>query len=61
MVTEQNDADEIVEFAETFLNSLDAIDQVDEPITMTEAIIEFENTKEPPRDHCTVNHSKISQ
>ena len=49
MVTEQNDADEIVEFAETFLNSLDAIDQVDEPITMTEAIIEFENTKEPPK------------
>lgn len=49
MVTEENDANEVVEFAETFLTSLDAVEQVDEPITMIEAIIEFENTKEPPR------------
>ena len=49
MVTEQNDTDEIVEFAEKFLTSLDAIEQVDEPITMAEAIVEFDNTKEPPR------------
>lgn len=49
MLTEQNDAQEIVAFAENFLLSLDALEQVDEPITMTEAIIEFDNTKEPPR------------
>ena len=49
MVTEQNDANEIVEYAETFLTSLDAIEQIDEPITMSEAIVEFDNTKEPPR------------
>lgn len=49
MVSEQNDADEIVEYAENFLRSIDAIEQIDEPITMTEAIIEFNNTKEPPR------------
>ena len=49
MLTEQNDANEIVEYAESFLTSLDAVEKVDEPITMTEAIVEFENTKEPPR------------
>ena len=49
MVTEQNDANEIVEYTEKYLTSLDAIEQVDEPITMIEAIIEFDNTKEPPR------------
>jgi len=49
MITEQNDANEIVEYAETFLTSLDAVEKVDEPITMSEAITEFENTKEPPR------------
>lgn len=49
MIGEQNDANEIVEYAETFLTSLDALEKVDEPITMNEAIVEFENTKEPPR------------
>jgi replicative DNA helicase len=49
MVAEENDADVIVEYAENFLISLDAIEQVDEPITMAEAIIEFDNTKEPPK------------
>ena len=49
MLIEQNDAQEIVAFVENFLLSLDALEQVDEPITMTEAIIEFDNTKEPPR------------
>ena len=49
MITEQNDANEIAEFAEKFLISLDAVEQVDEPITMAEAIVEFDNTKEPPR------------
>ena len=49
MLSEQNDANQIVEYAENFLTSLDTMKQVDEPITMAEAIIEFENTKEPPR------------
>jgi len=49
MTSEQKDASEIVEFAEKFLASLDAVEQVDEPITMAEAITELENTKEPPR------------
>jgi len=49
MLSEENDAEEIVEFAESFLLSLDVIEQVDEPITMIEAIIEFDHTKEPPR------------
>ena len=49
MLAEQNDANEIVEFAEGFLTSLDTIEQVEEPITMAEAIIEFNNTKEPPK------------
>ena len=49
MIAEQNDANEIVEYAETFLTSLDAVEKVDEPITMTEAIVEFDNTKEPPK------------
>ncbi|MEA2018080.1 MAG: DnaB-like helicase C-terminal domain-containing protein [Campylobacterota bacterium] len=49
MVAEENDSDVIVEYAENFLISLDAIEQVDEPITMAEAIIEFDNTKEPPK------------
>ncbi|MBC8495682.1 AAA family ATPase [archaeon] len=49
MIAEENDANTIVEYAENFLISLDAIDQVDEPITMAEAIIEFDNTKEPPK------------
>lgn len=49
MIAEENDANTIVEYAENFLISLDAIEQVDEPITMAEAIIEFDNTKEPPK------------
>ncbi len=49
MLSEEKDADEIVEFAESFLTSLDGAEKVDEPITMHDAIIEFENTKEPPR------------
>ena len=49
MISEHSDANEIVEYAEAFLTSLDAIEKVDEPITMHEAIIEFQNTKEPPR------------
>jgi len=49
MITEKNDANEVVVFAENFLTSLDAVEKVDEPITMTEAIVEFENTKEPPK------------
>lgn len=49
MIIEQNDANEIVEYAENFLISLDSAEKVDEPITMTEAIKEFENTKEPPK------------
>ena len=49
MITEENDANDIIEYAETFLTSLDAVAKLDEPITMEDAIIEFENTKEPPR------------
>jgi replicative DNA helicase len=49
MLSEQNDASEIVEYAENFLISLDMVENVDEPITMTEAIAEFENTTEPPK------------
>jgi len=49
MLTEQNDAYEIIEFAENYLISLDALERIDEPITMAEAIVEFDNTKEPPR------------
>lgn len=48
-ISEENDANDIIEYAETFLTSLDAAEKLDEPITMKEAIIEFENTKEPPR------------
>ena len=48
-LTEHNDANEIVAYVETFLLSLDSIEKVDEPITMEQAIIEFENTKEPPK------------
>ena len=49
MIAEQNDANEIIEYAENFLNSLDAVEKVDEPITMNEAIVEFKNTIEPPK------------
>ena len=49
MLAEKDDANEIVEFADSFLATLDAINIVDEPITMSEAIIEFNNTKEPPK------------
>ena len=49
MVTEEKNADTIIEYAENFLISLDAIEKVDEPITMAEAIIEFDNTQEPPK------------
>ena len=49
MIAEQKDASETVEYTEKFLLSLDAVEKVDEPITMAEAIVEFENTKEPPR------------
>ena len=49
MLSEQSDADEIVEFSEKFLMSLEAGEEVNEPITMSEAIVEFDNTKEPPR------------
>ena len=49
MISDGNDASKIVEYTETVLTSLDAIDKVDEPITMNEAIVEFENTKEPPK------------
>ena len=49
MINEQNDSGEVVEYAETFLSTLGTADKVDEPVTMTEAIVEFENTKEPPK------------
>jgi len=49
MLTEQDDANNIIEFTENFLLSLDGIEQIDEPITMLEAIAEFDNTKEPPK------------
>ncbi|MDF1884125.1 AAA family ATPase [Sulfurimonas sp. SAG-AH-194-C21] len=49
MLLEKSDADEIVNYADSFLLSLGSIEKVDEPISMRDAIIEFENTKEPPK------------
>lgn len=49
LLAEKNDADEIIEYSDSFLSSLDAHEDIDEPITMSEAIVEFNNTQEPPR------------
>ena len=45
----EKDADAVAEYADSFLMTLDAAAEVDEPITMNDAIVEFENTKEPPK------------
>lgn len=49
MLLEKSDSHEIVEYADNFLLSLGSIEKVDEPISMRDAIIEFGNTKEPPK------------